>query len=154
MCSHTGAVTPRIVARAGALCLVIGLATGCQGSTGRVPTPQPASPVVTAVPVATLPTLDVTTLGKTMVPLTLGHGNAFLPAFTATGESLFVELACIGSPGGMSIGAITAIKSCDGGAVLNELAGYKGHRFALTVSATADTSWELFIASGPASPAP
>ena len=95
-----------------------------------------------------------------MIPLTFGRGAEKFGAFNATGQSLFLEFACRNSAGSMILLTLTKASSGEfvaSGSVpcvgpnftFDELVGVKG-RLVLTVEASADTEWEVYVASGPA----
>ena len=128
----------------------------------HVPVPAgkpPASPPVVTTPAASLPVM-APPVGATMIPLTYGHGSESFGAFNATGQSLFLDFACsnlAGSPMVLTLakagsGEFVASASipCVGNPdfTQDQLAGIKG-RLVLTIDASADTEWEVYVASGP-----
>lgn len=124
--------------------------------------PAPAAPPI-ASPIASLPNMGPL-LGATMVPLTSGQGDRAFPAFTPTGQSLFVEFACRSNSNGSLTATLTRVASgqlevsasapcSEQGSVLDEFQGVLGHQLVLTVSASPDTVWEVYVGSGPSTPA-
>ena len=127
-------------------------------STRFIHHPSPAGRPVASPSVASLPNIGLPP-GAIMIPLSFGHGDETFPAFTATGQSLFVGFACRSSAQGSWTGTLTQAKSgqfvasasdpCVGpGSIMDELQGVKGELI-LKVRASSDTAWEVYVTSGP-----
>ena len=140
------------VAVAAALILGLLVVVGLM-STRLIHVPTPVGKLPAPLPVMATP------VGATMIPLTFGHGAENFGAFTATGQSLFLEFACRSSAGSSILLTLTKATSgefvasasvpCVGpGFTLDELGGVKGS-LVLTIDASADTEWEVYVVSGP-----
>jgi hypothetical protein len=140
------------VAIAAALILGLLVVVGLM-STRFIHLPAPAGNPPGSLPVMATP------VGATMIPLTFGRGVENFGAFNATGQSLFLEFACRSSAGSKILLTLTKATSgefvasasvpCVGpGFTQDELAGVKGH-LVLRIDASADTDWEVYVASGP-----